>query len=152
MPADSGTSPSREGPSTMPATSSPSTAGCPTRSASAPNTLAPMSATANASRNAPRSMPWSTRADRNGKGLTSRMHPAPRLRARAASIAAVAAAAALVSLQLFVPPIVGLANNGDYGRMMDYAGVRYRAGTTPEQMYFLNIQREFELVRPVRSG
>jgi hypothetical protein len=80
------------------------------------------------------------------------MHLAPRLRARAASIAAVAAAAALVSLQLFVPPIVGLANNGDYGRMMDYAGVRYRPGTTPEQMYFLNIQREFELVRPVRSG
>jgi len=80
------------------------------------------------------------------------MHLAPRLRARAASIAAVAAAAALVSLQLFVPPIVGLANNGDYGRMMDYAGVRYRPGTSPEQMYFLNIQREFELVRPVRSG
>jgi len=74
------------------------------------------------------------------------------LQGRAASVAAVLAAAVLVSAQLFVPPIVGLANNGDFGRMMEYAGVRYLPGTTPEQMYFRNIQREFELVRPVRSG
>src|SRR5262245_33824286 len=77
---------------------------------------------------------------------------AARLRGRGASIAAVAASAIIVSAQLFVPPIVGLANNGDFGRMMEYAGVRYRTGTTPEQMFFLNIQREFELVKPERSG
>jgi len=76
----------------------------------------------------------------------------PELRGRAASAAAVLAAAVIVSAQLLVPPIIGLANNGDFGRIMEYAGVRYLPGTTPERMYFLNIQRKFELVRPVRSG
>jgi hypothetical protein len=74
------------------------------------------------------------------------------LRGRGAAPAAVAAAAVLVSAQLFVRPIIGLANNGDFGRIMEYAGLRYRAGLTPDQLFFRNIQREFELVRPVRSG
>jgi len=71
---------------------------------------------------------------------------------RGAAAAAVAAAAVILSVQLLIPPIVGLANNGDFGRIMEYAGVQYRPGTTPEQMYFQNVQRKFELVRPVRSG
>ena len=43
-PSESGTSPRTEGPRRMPASSSPSTAGCPTRSASSPNSFAPISA------------------------------------------------------------------------------------------------------------
>jgi hypothetical protein len=74
------------------------------------------------------------------------------LRGYGAAAAAVAAAAVLVSAQLFVPPIIGLANNGDFGRIMEYAGLRYPPGLTDEQTYFRNIHRSFVLVRPVPSG
>ena len=79
------------------------------------------------------------------------MRLAPRARG-ASTAAAVAGAAMLVSAQLFVPPIIGLANNGDFGRVMEYAGLRYPSGLTPDEIFFRNIQRKFELVRPVRSG
>lgn len=39
--------------------------------------------------------------------------------------AAVGAAAVRLTLQLLVPPVVGLADNGDYDRVMGYAGFRH---------------------------
>ncbi|HEY7369502.1 MAG TPA: hypothetical protein VIA29_06410 [Thermoanaerobaculia bacterium] len=73
--------------------------------------------------------------------------------ARAITAAAVAAAAILLSLQLLVPPIVGLANNADFEKVMGYVGLQYRTDV-PAERYFGWILREFDRVTPgwYRSG
>jgi hypothetical protein len=57
---------------------------------------------------------------------------------------AVAAAAALLSLQLLVPPIVGLANEGDFERIMGYAGFLYQTDKFDEK-YYGHIVTEFQI-------
>ena len=52
---------------------------------------------------------------------------------RFAVAAAVLAAAAILSLQLFVPPVVGLADNGDFDRVMRSVGLDYAASTRAER-------------------
>ena len=62
-------------------------------------------------------------------------------------IAAVGVAASILSAQLFVPPIIGLANNGDFEKVMGYAGFNY--GTeTREEKYFAWIVPKFQLMQP----
>lgn len=51
---------------------------------------------------------------------------------RSVVIAAVAAAAVLLSIQLLIPPIVGLGNNGDFERSMGWAGLDYLSGNGPD--------------------
>ncbi|MDO8588743.1 MAG: hypothetical protein Q7T82_17070 [Armatimonadota bacterium] len=53
-----------------------------------------------------------------------------------------AVAALLLIYILFVPPMVGLANSGDFARMMDWFGLSYRGNTGPETQ-FLFVNRVF---------
>ncbi|MEX0881165.1 MAG: hypothetical protein WEB59_08255 [Thermoanaerobaculia bacterium] len=55
---------------------------------------------------------------------------------------AVLAAAAILSAQLLVPPIVGLANNGDFEKVMGHAGLRYPTDRY-EEKYFTHIVTKF---------
>ena len=52
------------------------------------------------------------------------------------------AAAAILALQLLVPPVVGLANNGDFEKVMGQAGLRYPADRY-EEKYFTHIVTKF---------
>jgi len=63
------------------------------------------------------------------------------------TVAAVACAAALLSLQLLVPPVVGLANEGDFERVMGYAGFFYQTDKF-EEKYYGHVVREFAIVAP----
>ena len=69
-----------------------------------------------------------------------------------AAAALVGAAAALV-FQLFVPPVVGLADNADYQRVMGYAGFRHTTADDAER-YFGFLRTHYAVVRPgwFRSG
>jgi hypothetical protein len=69
------------------------------------------------------------------------------------SCAAVGSAAVLLTLQLLVPPIVGLANEGDFERVMGYAGLNYRTEGYQEK-YYGHITTKFAIVLPgwYRSG
>ena len=80
------------------------------------------------------------------------IHSPDRPRSALITAAAVLIAGAILAAQLLVPPIVGLPNNGQFERVMGYAGVRY-ASDVPEDKYFTHIVREFEFA-PVwfRSG
>ena len=49
--------------------------------------------------------------------------------------AAVAAAAAILASQLFVAPVVGLADNGDYERVMGYAGFQHTTTDSAQRYY-----------------
>jgi hypothetical protein len=66
---------------------------------------------------------------------------------------AVGAAAILLGLQLFVPPIIGLADNGDFDKVMGYAGFQHVADSY-EDKYFSWAVTKFAIVRPFwyRSG
>jgi hypothetical protein len=66
---------------------------------------------------------------------------------RILTLAAVAAAAALLSLQLLVPPIVGLADEGDCERVMGYAGFRYPTEKFDEK-YYGHIVPKLSIVAP----
>lgn len=72
---------------------------------------------------------------------------------RIAVAAAVAIAAALLSLQLLVPPVVGLANNGDFERVMGPVGFQYLTEDRAEK-YFSWINTRFAYGPPgwYRSG
>lgn len=77
-----------------------------------------------------------------------------RMRHRAASAPAAAAAvgiaAAFYALQLLGPPVVGLANNGDFEKLMGWVGLRAPAGSG-EDRYFAYILPRYEMVRPMRD-
>ncbi len=66
--------------------------------------------------------------------------------------AALGAAALILTLQVLVPPIVGLANNGDFEKVLGYAGLRYGSELYADK-YNTHIVREFRFA-PVwyRSG
>ncbi len=57
---------------------------------------------------------------------------------------AVAAAAIVLSVQLLVPPIVGLANEGDFERIMGYAGFLYQTDNFDEK-YYGHIVTDFQI-------
>ena len=59
--------------------------------------------------------------------------------------AALTLAAAILSLQLFVPPIVGLADNGDYQRVMAKAGFEHTTGVYGER-YFSFLRTRYAIV------
>ncbi len=61
--------------------------------------------------------------------------------------AALTAAAVVLSLQLFVRPIVGLADNRDYERVMGYAGFQHTTAVDAER-YFLFLRSEYAVVEP----
>ncbi len=62
-------------------------------------------------------------------------------------LAAVGVAALILTVQLLVPPIVGLANNGDFEKVMGYAGFGYGTETF-EEKYFSWIVTKFQLMPP----
>ncbi len=61
--------------------------------------------------------------------------------------AALAVAAAILAVQLFVPPVVGLADNGDYQRVMGYAGFQHTTGVAAER-YFSFLRTRYLIVAP----
>ncbi|MFY9551211.1 MAG: hypothetical protein WAU32_08685 [Thermoanaerobaculia bacterium] len=71
----------------------------------------------------------------------------PDRRNRIAVAAAVAAAALLLTFRLLIPPIVGLADNGDFERLMKPAGLAY-ATERPDERYFGWMQPRFPYTTP----
>lgn len=67
------------------------------------------------------------------------------------TLAALSLAAAALAAQLLVLPIVGLANEGDFGRVMAPAGFRYAAPVRNETFYGY-VVRTFAIVPPASSG
>lgn len=74
-------------------------------------------------------------------------------RNRLVCCAAVSGAAVLLTLQLLVPPIIGLANEGDFERVMGYVGLNYRTEGYQEK-YWGHVITKFSIVSPgwYRSG
>ena len=72
---------------------------------------------------------------------------------RVLTYVAVSVAAILLALQLLIPPILGLANEGDFERVMGYAGVNYLTDRFDEK-YRGHIVTKFAIVEPgwYRSG
>jgi hypothetical protein len=62
--------------------------------------------------------------------------------------ASLAVAATLLTFQLLVPPIVGLADNGDFARVTEPVGLA-SISPLPEDRFFGWVQPEFALVKPV---
>ena len=66
---------------------------------------------------------------------------------------AVAAAALVLAAQLIVPPVVGLADNGDYQRVMGYAGFEHSTDSYAERYFsFLRTQYRVYPIAFLRSG
>jgi len=61
--------------------------------------------------------------------------------------AVAAAAAAILSAQLFAPPVVGLADNGDYERVIGYAGFQHTTADSAER-YFSFLRTKYAVVQP----
>src|SRR5476651_1534953 len=61
--------------------------------------------------------------------------------------AAVAVAAVILCVQLFVPPVVGLADNRDYERVMGYAGFQHTTAD-PAERYFSFVRTQYAVVSP----
>jgi hypothetical protein len=61
--------------------------------------------------------------------------------------ASLAAAAAILASQLFVRPVVGLADNGDYERIMGYAGFQHTTADSAER-YFTFLRTKYAVVAP----
>ena len=74
-------------------------------------------------------------------------------RASSPVLLAVGAAAAILAAQLLVPPVVGLANNGDFESVMGYVGFQYLTEVRSEK-YFNYILTKFAFGPPgwFRSG
>ena len=72
---------------------------------------------------------------------------------RAIVAAAVASAALILALQLFVQPVVGLADNRDYERVIGYAGFQHTTDV-PVERYFSFLRTKYAVVQPgwFRSG
>ena len=61
--------------------------------------------------------------------------------------AALTVAAVILSIQLLVPPIVGLADNRDYERVMGYAGFQHTTAD-PGERYFSFLRTRYAVVAP----
>jgi hypothetical protein len=57
------------------------------------------------------------------------------------------AAAAILAAQLFVPTVVGLADNGDYERIMGYAGFQHTTAD-PAERYYVFFRTRYAIVQP----
>ncbi len=66
---------------------------------------------------------------------------------RAIVWAAVASAALILTLQLFVQPVVGLADNRDYERVIGYAGFQHTTDV-PAERYFSFLRTKYAVVAP----
>jgi hypothetical protein len=66
---------------------------------------------------------------------------------RAILWAAVASAALILALQLFVQPVVGLADNRDYERVIGYAGFQHTTDV-PAERYFSFLRTKYAVVQP----
>jgi hypothetical protein len=75
------------------------------------------------------------------------MEPSRRRWNAALLTAGLAVAAAILSLQLFVPPVVGLADNRDYERVMGYAGFQHTTDVGAER-YFTFLRTKYAVVAP----
>jgi hypothetical protein len=65
----------------------------------------------------------------------------------------VAAAACVLALQLLVPPVVGLADNGDYHRVMGYAGFEHSTDDYGDRYFsFLRTKYRILPIGWLRSG
>ena len=64
------------------------------------------------------------------------------------SVALLVTAAAILGHQLFFPPIIGLADNGDYSRVTDHLRLAPVAGVAPEDRYFRYVFREYRTGAP----
>jgi hypothetical protein len=73
--------------------------------------------------------------------------PSPRYGNAAVLAAALTVAAAILSVQLFVRPIVGLADNHDYERVMGYAGFQHTTSIAAER-YFSFLRTQYAVVAP----
>ena len=72
---------------------------------------------------------------------------------RAILAAAVVSAALILALQLFVQPVIGLADNRDYERVIGYAGFQHTTDV-PAERYFSFLRTKYAVVQPgwFRSG
>lgn len=79
--------------------------------------------------------------------------PSARLRRLAPAVLAAVAASGILAAQLLVPPVVGLANNGDFESVMGYVGFQYLTEVRSEK-YFDYILTKFAYGPPgwFRSG
>jgi hypothetical protein len=66
----------------------------------------------------------------------------PRLKLSRSEVVALILAGALVLTQLLWPPMVGMADNGDFGRLMRWAHLEY-ATPDPDERFFNWINREY---------
>lgn len=81
------------------------------------------------------------------------MPSAPETVNRRIAAAAVFAAAAVLTLQLLLPPVTGLADNGDYHRVMGYAGFEHSTdGYADRYLSFLRTQYRILPVGWLRGG
>ncbi len=81
------------------------------------------------------------------------MTVSPRLSNALLTAVAVGFAAGILASQLLVPPVVGLADNGDYQRVMGYAGFQHTSDSDAER-YFSFLRTRYAVVSPgwFRSG
>lgn len=73
------------------------------------------------------------------------MPPSPDAANRRIVAAAVLAALVVLALQLLMPPVVGLADNGDYQRVMGYAGFEHSTDVHAER-YFSFLRTEYRIL------
>jgi hypothetical protein len=73
--------------------------------------------------------------------MTAEPEALPR-RAVVVTAAFVAVAAAILAVQVLIPPIVGVANNGDFEKVLGYAGLDYLSDKY-EERYQTHVVREF---------
>jgi hypothetical protein len=59
-------------------------------------------------------------------------------------------AAIIILYQLLIPPIIGLANNGDFWRVMKWGGIQYVAGKDEDHLFYF-IDRTFAIRPGTRS-
>ena len=69
---------------------------------------------------------------------------------RILEISALLAAAAILGHQIFVPPVVGLADNGDFARVMDPTGISYRGPA--DEYYFRYLALRYASGAPRSRG
>lgn len=61
-------------------------------------------------------------------------------------ICTITVAAVIIFYQLMIPPIVGLANNGDFWRVMKWGGIQYQTGKDEDHLFYY-ISRDY-LIKP----
>ena len=76
------------------------------------------------------------------------------LHLRVAALLIIGVTASIVSFQLFVSPVVGLADNGDFEKVMGIVGLRYPPELTRDQRYFRWVHTRYAFAEPNwwRSG